>query len=88
MVDDRVDKGRRRFLTAVTSGVGAVGGVFAATPFVLSMTPSERAKAAGAPVEIDISKLQARPDDQGNLAGQSGLGGKQDAGDAGIVEDP
>ena len=59
MVDDRVDKGRRRFLTAVTSGVGAVGGVFAATPFVLSMTPSERAKAAGAPVEIDISRLQA-----------------------------
>jgi ubiquinol-cytochrome c reductase iron-sulfur subunit len=59
MVDDGVDKGRRRFLTAVTSGVGAVGGVFAATPFVLSMTPSERAKAAGAPVEIDISRLQA-----------------------------
>ena len=58
MIDDRVDKGRRRFLTAVTSGVGVVGGVFAATPFVLSMTPSERAKAAGAPVEIDISKLE------------------------------
>ena len=58
MIDDRVDKGRRRFLTAVTSGVGVAGGVFAATPFVLSMTPSERAKAAGAPVEIDISKLQ------------------------------
>ena len=58
MIDDRVDTGRRRFLTAVTSGVGVVGGVFAATPFVLSMTPSERAKAAGAPVEIDISKLE------------------------------
>ena len=58
MIDDRVDKGRRRFLTAVTSGFGVVGGVFAATPFVLSMTPSERAKAAGAPVEIDISKLE------------------------------
>ncbi len=58
MADDRVDKGRRRFLTAVTSGAGLVGGVFAATPFVLSMTPSERAKAAGAPVEIDISKLE------------------------------
>lgn len=58
MVDDRADKGRRRFLTAVTSGVGVVGGVFAATPFVLSMMPSERAKAAGAPVEIDISKLE------------------------------
>lgn len=59
MVDDSVDKGRRRFLTNVTCGVGAVGGVFAAVPFVLSMMPSERAKAAGAPVEIDISKLQA-----------------------------
>jgi len=58
MVDDRVNNGRRRFLTVVTSGVGAVGGVFAATPFVLSMMPSERAKAAGAPVEIDISKLK------------------------------
>lgn len=58
MVDDRVNNGRRRFLTVVTSSVGAVGGVFAATPFVLSMSPSERAKAAGAPVEIDISKLK------------------------------
>ena len=58
MVDDRVNNGRRRFLTAVTSGVGAVGGVFVATPFILSMTPSERAKAAGAPVEIDISRLK------------------------------
>ncbi len=58
MADDRIDKGRRRFLTAVTSGVGLVGGALAATPFVLSMTPSERAKAAGAPVEIDISKLE------------------------------
>jgi len=58
MVDDRVDNGRRRFLTAVTGGVGAVGGVFAVTPFVLSMTPSERARASGAPVEIDISRLQ------------------------------
>lgn len=58
MADDRVDKGRRRFLTAATTGVGLVGGAFAATPFILSMTPSERAKAAGAPVEIDISKLE------------------------------
>jgi ubiquinol-cytochrome c reductase iron-sulfur subunit len=59
MADDRVDKGRRRFLTAATTGVGLVGGAFAATPFILSMAPSERAKAAGAPVEIDISKLEA-----------------------------
>jgi len=58
MVDDRVNNERRRFLTVVTSGIGAVGGIFAATPFVLSMMPSERAKAAGAPVEIDISKLK------------------------------
>ena len=57
-MDDRVDKGRRRFLTNVTVGVGAVGGVLAAVPFVRSMAPSERAKAAGAPVEIDISKLE------------------------------
>jgi len=58
MVDDRINKGRRRFLTAVTSGVGAVGGAFAAAPLVLSMSPSERAKAAGAPVQIDISRLE------------------------------
>lgn len=58
MAEDHVDKHRRRFLTAVTSGVGAIGGVAATVPFVLSMTPSERAKAAGAPVEIDISKLK------------------------------
>lgn len=55
---ERVDKRRRRFLTVITSGIGAVGSVLAVTPFVLSMSPSERAKAAGAPVEIDISKLE------------------------------
>ncbi len=58
MSDEGVDRGRRRFLTAVTSGVGVVGLGFAATPFVLSMTPSARARAAGAPVEVDISKLE------------------------------
>ena len=49
---------RRRFLTGLTAGFGAVGGAVAVTPFVLSMTPSERAKNAGAPVEADISKLE------------------------------
>lgn len=58
MADDRIDKGRRRFLTQVSTGMGLAGGVVAAAPFVLSMTPSERARAAGAPVEIDISKLE------------------------------
>ncbi|MBS1269131.1 MAG: Ubiquinol-cytochrome c reductase iron-sulfur subunit [Gammaproteobacteria bacterium] len=58
MAEDRVDKHRRRFLTVVTTGVGAVGAVAAVVPFVGSMSPSARAKAAGAPVEVDISKLQ------------------------------
>jgi ubiquinol-cytochrome c reductase iron-sulfur subunit len=51
------DLERRRFLTGVTTGVGVVGVGFGATPFVLSMTPSERAKAAGAPVEVDVSQI-------------------------------
>lgn len=58
MSEEGVDRGKRRFLTALTTGVGAVGAVFVATPFVLSMTPSARARAAGAPVEVDISKLE------------------------------
>lgn len=53
------DVARRRFLTGVTAGVGALGAGVAAVPFVLSMTPSERAKNAGAPVEYDFTKLQA-----------------------------
>lgn len=58
MSTDGVDVSRRRFLTATTSVVGAVGVVGVAIPFVSSMNPSERAKAAGAPVEADISKLE------------------------------
>lgn len=50
--------GRRRFLITATSVAGGVAGVAWATPFILSMMPSERAKAAGAPVEVDISKLE------------------------------
>lgn len=48
----------RRMLLAATAGVGVAAGMGAAAPFVASFTPSERAKAAGAPVEVDISKLQ------------------------------
>ncbi len=58
MVDEQVDKNRRRFLTGVTSGVGAAGAVLAAVPFVASMTPSAKARAAGAPVQVDISDLE------------------------------
>lgn len=53
---DAVDLEKRKFLIA-TSAVGAVGCVMAAVPFKESMKPSERAKAAGAPVEVDISKV-------------------------------
>lgn len=53
-----VDLKKRRMLTAATSVVGAVGAVYVAVPFVASMQPSARAKAAGAPVEADISKLE------------------------------
>lgn len=49
---------RRRFLVAATSIAGGIAGVAVATPFVMSMMPSERAKAAGAAVEVDISKLE------------------------------
>ncbi|MCW8948624.1 MAG: ubiquinol-cytochrome c reductase iron-sulfur subunit, partial [Sedimenticola sp.] len=49
-----VDLKKRRFLTAATSVVGAVGAGFVAVPFLKSWNPSEKAKAAGAPVEADI----------------------------------
>ena len=58
MSADGVDNNRRRFLTAATVVVGAVGTVAVAIPFVKSWNPSARAKAAGAPVEADISKLE------------------------------
>ena len=52
------DQTRRRFLTAATSGVSAVGIVGVAVPFLGSWNPSEKAKAAGAPVKADISKIE------------------------------
>ncbi|MHB8495141.1 MAG: ubiquinol-cytochrome c reductase iron-sulfur subunit [Casimicrobiaceae bacterium] len=53
-----VNNGKRRFLIGATSVVGGIGVIGAATPFVMSLLPSERAKAAGAPVEVDISKVE------------------------------
>jgi ubiquinol-cytochrome c reductase iron-sulfur subunit len=53
-----IDPGRRKFLTVATSATAAVGVVVAAVPFVASWAPSERARALGAPVEVDLSKLQ------------------------------
>ncbi len=52
------DQKRRRFLTGITAGFGAVGVGAAVVPFVMSMSPSERAKNAGAPVQYDFSKIQ------------------------------
>ena len=61
MSDDgivEVDESRRKFLTAATAGLGAVGIVATAIPFVESWEPSERARAAGVPVEVDVSKIE------------------------------
>jgi ubiquinol-cytochrome c reductase iron-sulfur subunit len=56
--DSPVNEGRRRFLTATTAVVGAVGAGFAAVPFIKSWNPSARAKLAGAPVTADITGLE------------------------------
>jgi len=53
-----VDLRRRKILTGATGVVGAMGATFLAIPFVSSWQPSEKAKAAGAPVDVDISKMQ------------------------------
>jgi ubiquinol-cytochrome c reductase iron-sulfur subunit len=58
MANPSVDKDKRRFLTGMTAGFAAVGAAFAVVPFVKSMTPSARARNAGAPVTIDFSKLK------------------------------
>ena len=58
MSSDGADNNRRRFLTAATVVVGAVGTVAVAVPFLSSWSPSARAKTAGAPVQADISKLE------------------------------
>jgi ubiquinol-cytochrome c reductase iron-sulfur subunit len=57
MSDTPMDPAKRTWLIA-SSCVGAVGAAFTAVPLVSSFAPSERAKAAGAPVEVDISALQ------------------------------
>jgi ubiquinol-cytochrome c reductase iron-sulfur subunit len=56
--DESVNKTKRRFLLGATTAVGTVGVIAAAVPFGMSLWPSERARAAGVPVEVDISKLE------------------------------
>ncbi len=53
-----VSQGRRRFLIGATAAVGGVGVVGAAVPFVASWNPSAKAEAAGAPVTVNISKIE------------------------------
>jgi ubiquinol-cytochrome c reductase iron-sulfur subunit len=53
-----VDESRRKFLIAATAGTGAVGAVLTAVPFVASWKPSESARAAGLPTEVDLSKIE------------------------------
>jgi ubiquinol-cytochrome c reductase iron-sulfur subunit len=57
MSNQPVDNGKRTWMIA-SACTGAIGAGFAATPFISSFEPSERARAAGAPVEVDISSLK------------------------------
>jgi ubiquinol-cytochrome c reductase iron-sulfur subunit len=56
-VDD-VDESRRKFLTLATSATAAVGAVITAVPFIESWQPSERARAQGEPVQVDLTKVE------------------------------
>jgi ubiquinol-cytochrome c reductase iron-sulfur subunit len=58
MSGNEVNPSRRRFLTAATTVIGGVGVGFALVPFISSMEPSAKARAAGAPVRADISKVE------------------------------
>jgi ubiquinol-cytochrome c reductase iron-sulfur subunit len=54
---DKVDRNKRRLLLAATTAAGGVAAAGAGAPFVLSLMPSERAKAAGAPIKVDLSAV-------------------------------
>jgi len=59
MSGNEVNPSRRRFLTAATTVIGGVGVGFALVPFISSMAPSAKARAAGAPIRADISKVES-----------------------------
>lgn len=58
MSEKGVNVGRRRFLTATTAVIGGIGAAYVAVPFIGSWQPSDKAQAAGAPVEVDLSKIE------------------------------
>src|SRR5579862_1036369 len=55
---NEVDDSRRKFLTFATGTTAVVGAALVAIPFIESWNPSERARALGAPVEVDLSKME------------------------------
>ena len=57
-MEQNPDKTRRKVLISMTASVGAVGAAFAVTPFIASWNPSAKAKAMGAPVKVDISRIE------------------------------
>ena len=59
MDNHEINQGRRRFLVLATAGAGGLAAAGVAAPFVASWFPSEKAKAAGAPIEIDVSKIES-----------------------------
>jgi len=58
MTESKKSLNRRNFLANLTKVMGGVGGIFAVIPFLSTMLPSEKAKSAGAPIEIDVSGLK------------------------------
>jgi ubiquinol-cytochrome c reductase iron-sulfur subunit len=58
VADGEIDLSRRKFLTNATIATGAVGAALATVPFIDSWNPSERARAQGVPVELDLDKLE------------------------------
>jgi ubiquinol-cytochrome c reductase iron-sulfur subunit len=70
-VDSGVDSGRRHFLVVATTVTGVAGAALTAIPFLASWKPSARAQALGAPVEADISKLEAGAMIKVNWRGQA-----------------
>ena len=58
MAGDEIDLRRRRVLTGAATVVGGIGAAYVAVPFIMSMDPSAKAHAAGAPVDVDVSKLK------------------------------
>lgn len=59
MSDEGVDESKRQFLTSALTVVGAIGSGYLAVPFLAQMQPSVKTMAAGAPVEVDLSKMEA-----------------------------